>query len=166
MAANTLPAPPRAVAVTRSLSADRYVPDLKGLLNDCEANYLRFLRLLPSLDETSEWSFAMEMPTAELSKVVISVVERSRYTTTVALCQASHMGEWVPEPSITVRLYHDVRVAEVLSYQKNHRIKPSYEYPNKKMYHRNEKAELNRFLGEWLDSCLKSGCAIHVPVMR
>lgn len=150
---------------TTTLSNDgpeKYVPDLRGLINDCEANYLRFLRLLPTLDEASEWSFAMEMPTEELSKVVISVVERSRYTTTVDLTQASHM-DWVPEPSITVRLYHDARVAEVLSYQKNHRIKQSYEYPNKKMYHRNEKAQLNAFLGEWLDSCLKSGCALRLP---
>lgn len=144
---------------------DKYVPDLKGLISDCEANYLRFLRLLPTLDENSEWAFAVELPSTELSRVVISVVERSRYTTTISLTQASHMGEWVPEPTITVRLYHDARLAEVLSYQQNHRIRQSYEYPNAKMYHRNEKAQLNTFLGEWLDICLKSGCALSLPNM-
>ena len=149
--------------VTRSISKDKYVPDLKGLLNDCEANYLRFVRLLPTLDETSEWIFAVELPSEDLSRVVISVVERSRYTTTISLTQASHVGEWVPEPTITVRLYHDARVAEVLSYQKNQRIKQSYEYPNRDMYHRNEKAQLNAFLGEWLDTCLRFGCAFGLP---
>ncbi len=142
---------------------DKYVPDLKGLIHDCEANYLRFLRLLPTMDEHNEWSFAVELPSDQLSEVVIAVTERSRYTTTVSLTQASHVGEWVPEPTITVRLYHDARLAEVLSYQKNHRIRQSYEYPNAKMYHRNEKAQLNAFLGEWLDSCLKSGCANGLP---
>ena len=149
--------------MTKSISPDKYVPDLRGLLNDCEANYLRFLRLLPTMDEASEWAFAIELPSEELSQVIISVVERSRYTTTIDLKQATHVGDWVPEPSITVRLYHDARVAEVLSYQKNHQIRQSYDYPNKRMYHRNEKAQLNAFLGEWLDSCLKSGCALNLP---
>ena len=115
------------------------------------------------MDEATEWSFAVELPSDQLSEVVVSVVERSRYTTTISLTQATHVGEWVPEPTITVRLYHDARLAEVLSYQKNRRIKQSYEYPNDKMYHRNEKAQLNAFLGEWLDTCLKSGCALQLP---
>lgn len=144
---------------------DKYVPDLKGLIHDCEANYLRFLRLLPTMDEHNDWCFAVELPSDELSEVVISVVERSRYTTTISLTQGTHVGEWVPEPTITVRLYHDARMAEVLSYQKNQRIHQSYEYPNAKMYHRNEKAQLNSFLGEWLDSCLKSGCASSLPAL-
>lgn len=144
---------------------DKYVPDLRGLIHDCEANYLRLLRLLPTMDENNEWCFAVELPSDKLSEVVISVVERSRYTTTIILSQASHVGDWVPEPTITVRLYHDARMAEVLSYQKNHRICQSYEYPNAKMYHRNEKAQLNTFLGEWLDSCLKSGCANNLPTL-
>ena len=126
----------------------RYSPDLKGFIGNCEVNYLRFLRLLPTLDEQQFWSFGLATATDDLSKVTICVVERSKYTVTLRLIQESTLNDWVPPPSITVRLYHDAHMAEVLSFQKNRYIHQRYEYPNQRMYQPDEKAQLNIFLGE------------------
>lgn len=152
----------------------KYVPDLRRLIGDCEANYLRFLRLLPMIKNEDDWVFGVEAKGLNpqdveslkdaLSQVTISVVERSKYTTTISLTQDSTVSDWIPKPSITVRLYHDAQVAEVLSFQRRRHIRQSYSYPNDKMYQRDEKAQLNAFLGEWLDFCLASGCALDLEL--
>lgn len=141
------------------MTAQRYVPDLGKFMGDCEANYLRLLRLLPQLHQADGWSFGVAATTAPADKVTVAVVERSRYTTTVSLSQSGVSGAWVQNPCVVVRLYHDARMAEVLSYQDDPRPNPAYQYPNARMYQRDEKAQLNQFLGEWLDFCLTSGLA-------
>jgi len=140
---------------------EKYVPDLRSFITNCESNYLRLLRLLPEIDNLSKWSFGIESATEELSKVTVQVVERSKYTVTLRLTQESELVDWMPLPTITVRLYHDAHVAEVLSFQKNRYVKQRYEYPNQKMYMPDEKAQLNRFLGEWLAHCKQVGASMY-----
>ena len=138
----------------------RYTPDLRKMLSDCEINYHRLIRLLPSIDEEEEWLFGVEANSEQLRQVSICVVERSKYTTTVAVAQESLLADWVPKPTITVRLYHDAQMAEVLSFERNNYLQGSYEYPNARMFQRDEKAQQNAFLGEWLEFCLRSGRAL------
>jgi uncharacterized protein YqiB (DUF1249 family) len=57
-------------------------------------------------------------------------------------------------PKMTIRLYHDAKVAEVLIAQRTSQLKPVYEYPNLNMHQRNEKFMVNVFLAEWLHFCL------------
>jgi uncharacterized protein YqiB (DUF1249 family) len=99
--------------------------------------------------------------------VVIKLIESSRYTTLVQFAQhpltettgfartlaASAM------PRMLVRLYHDARSAEVVEVRNECRFKEVYEYPNPKMRARDEKAQVNRFLGEYLAICLRYGLA-------
>ncbi|MEO0442849.1 MAG: DUF1249 domain-containing protein [Pseudomonadota bacterium] len=59
--------------------------------------------------------------------------------------------------SIDVRLYHDATLAEVIAWQGQRRFQPRHEYPNPQMYQRDEKAQLNTFLGELLSFCLEKG---------
>ena len=141
----------------------RYVPDLKGFMGDCEANYLRFLQLLPALHQSDEWLFGAEGPDRELSRVRLQVIERSRYTTTLILSQEFNYPNWIPQPLVTVRLYHDARMAEVLSAQNSPRLRQNYDYPNRRMFHPDEKSQVNAVLGEWLLQCLASGCALELP---
>lgn len=60
-------------------------------------------------------------------------------------------------PRMTIRLYHDARMAEVLSSQDVRQIKPRYDYPNTKMHQQDEKQQINQFLNEWLQLCLSLG---------
>ncbi|RLU00035.1 MAG: DUF1249 domain-containing protein [Ketobacter sp.] len=137
-----------------------YTPNLSELMSNCEINYHRIMRLLPELDEQEEWCFGVDANSEELKQVSIRVVERSKYTTTVALAQESMLDDWVPKPMLTVRLYHDAQMAEVLSFQRNRYIRQNYAYPNEKMFQPDEKAQLNAFLGEWLEFCLRTGRAL------
>jgi uncharacterized protein YqiB (DUF1249 family) len=43
-------------------------------------------------------------------------------------------------------------------------VKPRYQYPNASMYQRDEKAQQNRYLGEWLSLCLSHGHSLDNPL--
>lgn len=59
--------------------------------------------------------------------------------------------------SLDARLYHDALSAEVVAQPGKPRLQPKYEYPNLHMYQRDEKSQLNQFLGELLEFCLLHG---------
>lgn len=60
-------------------------------------------------------------------------------------------------PRMSIRLYHDAQMAEVISSQDVHQVKPRYDYPNKQMHQQDEKQQINQFLNEWLKLCLEYG---------
>jgi uncharacterized protein YqiB (DUF1249 family) len=63
-----------------------------------------------------------------------------------------------------IRMYHDAKSAEVVEYQHQNRFLGSYEIPNRRMRQRDEKVQLNQFLGEYLRYCLAVGGAMDVPL--
>ncbi len=130
----------------------KYVPNLKGLHSLCEGNYARILKLLPDCDTES---LTYEFGEGADLHYRLSILEASRYTTTIEIRQlGDSLPKWM-KPVMKVRIYHDARMAEVLSSQNVTAIQPSYRYPNKKMHQKNEKEMVNLFLAEWLLFCLK-----------
>ncbi len=130
----------------------KYVPNLPSLLAVCEVNYARLLRLMPDCD-TTDLSYSFEIK--EGLHYRVQIVDSSRYTSTVELVQLAKGIPSFLQPVMQIRLYHDARVAEVLSAQHIGSLQPSYAYPNAKMHQRNEKEMTNRFLSEWLAFCLQ-----------
>jgi uncharacterized protein YqiB (DUF1249 family) len=82
------------------------------------------------------------------------VLERFPYTTELSLTYYfERNGHCVPEPALRVRIYHDARLAEVMSVHLRH-------WP---MFDAGRHTELrsrwhvNRFLYKWLNYCLHQG---------
>ena len=142
---------------------------------DCEANYARLLRLANAggvellavaegMDQAVEADvdydhaqFNVEMPGLEPTQVALSVCERSPYTTTVNVqVGVEYFGE-VGDTNLTVRLYHDVNLAEVVACNRLRSKLARYSYPNASMFQPDEKAQQNRFLAEWLSLTLLHG---------
>ena len=144
----------------------RYKVDLVAHLAECDANYVRIMMLMPELDSMNERDFCVGN---ECVRVQLSVLERCPYTTTVRLLQRSHeLGAenfTLAPTSITVRLYHDARTAEVIEFQNYRRWKAIYQYPNREMHLPNEKAQVNLFLSEYLSHCLRHGVTTEMPVV-
>ncbi|MDQ2076452.1 DUF1249 domain-containing protein [Marinimicrobium sp. ABcell2] len=141
------------------MSKPRYKVDLPRQQAECEANYWRLRKLMPGVTYTERWQFTV-LAGDNLHHTRIQVLERSRYTTSVQITQVARgdsEGSWLKAPKLTVRLYHDARLAEVLTWEHHRRLQPRYDYPNRAMYQSDEKAQLNRFLGEWLSVCLQCG---------
>ncbi|WP_447589019.1 DUF1249 domain-containing protein [Aquipseudomonas campi] len=140
-----------------NLLRERYRVDLIELQAACEANYARLLRLLPDMRVSAgERRVALSQGDMLLGVLVIRVLETCPYTTTVQVSQ-EHSLPWLPVPRLEVRVYHDARMAEVVSAENARRLRSIYAYPNAAMHQPDEKTQLNLFLGEWLSHCLACG---------
>jgi uncharacterized protein YqiB (DUF1249 family) len=144
----------------------KIVPKIKYRVNlplqmaECELNYIYLTKIFPDINAGARAFSVLAGNSPWHYK--IKVIERSVYTTTLTLTQTSR-GEtdstqrWLNLPVLTVRMYHDALLAEVLDWAGHKRLRPRYDYPNKSMYHCDEKLQVNQFLGEWLRSCLSNG---------
>ncbi len=136
---------------------ERYRVDLRELQAACEANYLRLMRLLPDMrSDPDTRRIAMSQGDRLLGVLVLSVTESCPYTTTVRVSQEDCLP-WLPVPKMDVRVYHDARMAEVITAENARRFRGIYSYPNAQMHQPDEKNQLNLFLGEWLGHCLACG---------
>lgn len=96
-------------------------------------------------------------------KVDIRVLESFVYTTTLEIKISSGFPAWAPAPRMQLRLYHDADTAEPLSYQGHRRIPVCSPVPNARMYHEDEKRQINEFLAEWLELCVRFGIRTQSP---
>jgi uncharacterized protein YqiB (DUF1249 family) len=79
----------------------------------------------------------------------VSVLEHSRYTTTLEL----HRGfglPLVPDVAMTLRVYHDARVAEVVEYQGCDRLPPPYAMHGDLRFLKDERRQVNYLLRQIL----------------
>lgn len=141
----------------RKANESRYSLDLPAHMAECDANFLRLMKLFPDMQENDEQTFALHFGGYE-AEVVLRVVERGPYTTLLNLRQEPEVS-WGGTPSIQIRVYHDAKSAEVAEIQNQNRFYGVYEYPNARMRQRDEKAQINRFLGEFLTLCLEHGAS-------
>ncbi len=145
----------------------------------------RLLPSLGSLLVNYSQEFIVGHHTHSEARIRFTVVEQTKYTTVVHIVQYCRLQS-VPDYLKTatdavlsgkdsglsevdhshksllsyqgdVRLYHDASLAEVVKCQRYHRFSARYEYPNVDMHQADEKAQINRFLGELLAHCLSHG---------
>ncbi|KOO14696.1 dehydrogenase [Vibrio xuii] len=129
-----------------------YHVDLSDLMRTYETNYAKLNALLPNQPSVDD----VRCYQAANMTYQIQVVEVTKYTTLVDICQSDDVPVF-PLPTMSVRLYHDARVAEVCACDHLKRVNARYDYPNEKMLQQDEKVQLNRFLSDWLSFCLRQG---------
>lgn len=124
----------------------------------CEANYARLLSLFPDYEKANRREFLLGN-----TRVLLEVIDRSRYTTIFRLHQLLSGERWLKSLTIEARAYHDADMLEVGSFQSHRRVQPRYRYPNRHMFQQDEKFQQNRFLADWLEYCLGNGrsCGSH-----
>lgn len=138
----------------------QYVPDIARFGAICEANYVQLCKLLKRFETGVTVSYGLHTQNLSLGQIRLLVKETSRYTNLVVLEQIHATGKWLNNPELSVRLYHDARMAEVVSAANHPRVEGVNGYPNKKMHLPDEKLQLNQFLAEWLGFCVKHGYAL------
>lgn len=136
----------------------RYIPNFPEMMRLTEINYARLTRLLPK-DKRAGQQISYQV--GEINYQIV-LEETTRYTSKVKIQEYAPVSGYMALPSLSVRLYHDARVAEVCATQQIYRFKARYDYPNKRLYQRDEKHQINRFLAEWLSYCLGLGIATAV----
>lgn len=129
--------------------------NLAGLIDIYESNYHRIMRLVPEIDEMQGTTVSRVAGALDL---YLTVLERFKYTTTIALTyQFEDQEEPIAEPNARIRVYHDVRVVEVLSHHRRRRRQTMLRWQQGRMPELDRKWEMNRFLQKWLGFCLRQG---------
>jgi uncharacterized protein YqiB (DUF1249 family) len=141
-----------------------YVPDFLTL---CERNYAQLRFFLPGAVASHHASDeGARVMTAGDSKVIqineyegyrIKLLELCKFTTTIKIEHVSDTALGWMRPQFEVRLYHDARLAEVVSCQQVRRFKAVYDYPNLEMMQPDEKRQINLLLRDWLMLCQRQG---------
>ena len=137
-----------------AVSEVRYVPDVTGMMSECETNYARLLKLMPTIGRRK---LTVTYPGGQTVRVLFELLEDFRYTSSVRISQDAASCDWLHLPSMVIRLYHDARMAEVVDAQNMRQLRGIYAYPNEQMLHTDEKVQRNLYLGEWLCYCLQHG---------
>ncbi len=143
------------------MSLSKYRPRLGGLINSFEVNYMLLIRLLGHLDEVGEFHHFL---INEHLQYQLTIKEKSKYTHLVEFKQltdedtdGAEKASLLKKPCMVIRLYHDARLAEVITTQHIRQIKPRYDYPNEAMHQPDEKRQNHQFLTQWLQLCLAQG---------
>jgi hypothetical protein len=173
------------------LKPKKYRFDIKRMMADCEANYARLCQLLPTEDMQLNTSVVysiggttmgggmvsrssaitaakpIEQTGSASTRLVLTVTEQHRFSTCVQIdidqpdlhLDIGSMGR----VQFLAMIYHDVRMAEVISCNQRRAKLASYPFLNEVMFLPDEKAQHNRFLAEWLSLCLKQGLSESLP---
>jgi uncharacterized protein YqiB (DUF1249 family) len=158
---------PARLPLSASLKVKSYVPDLSAFISLCDANYAKLMQLLPLFEKQNTRSFGLSRNEHDLGSITISILERCKYTTMLSMQQLSTAQfDLLTTPNMQVRLYHDASMAEVMSFQGISKLKPNYQYPNKQMHQKDEKALCNEFLADWLSYCLKFGHSLEGEIEK
>ncbi|MFW5969412.1 MAG: DUF1249 domain-containing protein [Halofilum sp. (in: g-proteobacteria)] len=115
-----------------------------------EENYIRLRRLVPRFDAIDGRAVSRVHGCIDL---YVTIIERSRYTTTLRLTYAFTDGDHIRyEPDLRVRVQHDARTAEAMEV---HMDRGRYRFDARRTLQRSW--ERNRFLHKWLGYCLHRG---------
>ena len=137
------------------LDLSRDARDLARLIDLYESNFIRLQRLIPDLDlirgnVVSSVSDALDL--------YLTVFERTRYTTTIGLTyRFADATNVLLEPHARIRVYHDVRAAELLSHTRRRRSRQIRPWRPGRRPELDRKWEMNRFLQKWLGFCHRQG---------
>lgn len=132
--------------MSRTALKERYQPNVNQFLALCGRNYAYILHWLPENCALGDrWQV-----TGDFGCLDVEVLENTPYTQLVSITRTVDTQGIVPTPKVTVRIYHDARLAEVLSSQQIFHLQAVYDYPNLRMHHPNEKYQVNAFLEELL----------------
>ena len=177
------------VAVAKMANRRRYVPNLIADMAECDANFIRLLKLFPMMGEEDCLEFGVDQrhsmgqstqpassvqsasaesastlpssiqsTTEDGAVVTITILERCPYTTMMNVRVTNEDDKpWVHWPTLDVRVYHDIKSAEVVSFERHRNFKFRYQTPNQQMFQPDEKSQINRYFGELLTFCYEHG---------
>lgn len=135
-----------------------YVHELREQGAVCESNFTRLRRLLPGFEASELRVFRIAAGAELKADAELFVSERFRYTATVEVrLHQHHLPDPFAHQTFRVRVYLDANTSEVMTLERIGSLKGVYNYPNPDMYHADEKAQLNRWLGEWLEMLARHG---------
>ncbi|RUO22988.1 DUF1249 domain-containing protein [Aliidiomarina minuta] len=132
----------------------QYVHNLREMQSLAERNYAAAASLLPDTFAVGE---SRTLAIGEQLTFEVRILTDAPYTTDIKIEQLQPLSPDYLKSSFTVRLYHDMQLAEMIASQGLDRFAAHYEQPNENMHQRDEKRQINNFLADWLRLCFNKG---------
>ena len=141
------------------MKRSRVLENLVNLHSDCELNFARLSKLMAHVDADMNTGTRVRFLAGSYDEFLldIEVTDSDRYTRFLQVSGRISDSQWAGEQRMAVRLYLDARMAEVISCGTERVRLLRYPYPNDRMYSPDEKNQINRFLGNWLEHFLQYG---------
>lgn len=127
-----------------------------GLMTIYESNFMKLAHLVGDLDFiATPWISAVEGD----CDLHLECTRRDPYTSTLRLTYwfEEDEGERVADPDLTVRVYHDARLAEARSVRVSHRHMVLRALANGHSLELDRRWHSNIMLNKWLDYLLETG---------
>lgn len=119
-----------------------YKVDVSQFLSLCERNYHHIQLWMPEvIKQGSSWRI-----TGDFGCLLVRLLEDTKYTQLIEISRKSLESAYLTTPKMEVRVYHDAKLAEVLTSQQISKLHPVYDYPNTCMHQPDEKYQVNAFL--------------------
>lgn len=127
-----------------------------GLMTIYESNYLKLDRLIGDVSP-ERWEWVSKVPGD--CDLHLEYVRREPYTTTLKLTYWFEVGggERVPDPDLTVRIYHDARLVEAVGARDSHRHHLLRRLAEAHSVELGRRWRHNIMLNKWLDYLLEMG---------
>lgn len=130
-----------------------------GLMTVYESNFIKLRHLIPALDTLSDSTETRISSAPDDCDLHFSVIRREPYTTTLNLTYwfAVTGSAPVADPDLTVRIYHDARLAEAVAAVEHHRHAMLRELAIRHSLELGRRWRRNIMLNKWLDYLLENG---------
>ncbi len=127
-----------------------------GLMTIYESNYIKLKCLAPTLDSGEGISISRTEDDCDL---YLDLFSQEPYTATLKLTYwfEEMLGELIPDPDLTIRVYHDARLAAALSGVDCHHHRKLRELPGPHSFELDCRWRCNITLNKWLDYLLSVG---------
>lgn len=130
--------------------------DLPGFLSSCELNYHKLLKVFPSLKAENCRQIELHFVNQDTARLELQVLERTTHTSKLSL-SLFDQNAYVQEAEMQIRVYHDMRVVEVLSVQSIDVRKSSIRKSKNGVLRPSERLQASALLCDWLGHCLSFG---------
>lgn len=135
-----------------------------GLMTIYESNYIKLRQLTTSF----HWQDGAMLSSAPRDcDLHGQVLRREAYTTTLQLTYwfEEPNGVWVPDPDLTLRVYHDARLVEAVAGREGqgHRHHKLRELAGRSSAELDRRWRMNMMLNKWLDYLFEVGHALRGP---
>lgn len=134
--------------------------DFSGFLSNCEMNYLKLLKVFPSIHEVELRQIEMYFLNGRQARLHLQIVERTNHTSRLSLCLYDQ-NAYLKQAEMEIRVYHDMKVVEVLNVQSIDVRKSTIRRSTSGHLQTSERLQVSKLLSEWLGHCLEFGV---VPV--
>lgn len=138
-----------------AIGASVKLSSFAALMSLYESNFIRLNWLI---QEPQEFIGEQQSSVPGDCTLHLRFLERTRHTSTLHMTYMfEESGLWIADPDMTIRIYHDARLAEAMACSRVHRHEILRQFDTGCTQEVNRRRVRNSMLNKWLEYCTDNG---------